>query len=412
MEKLNYKRTFTLGFGFLGVMLYTSLYDAFVPVFLREFVDKAWILGFLITVDHYLSIFIQPLIGRLSDRTHTRLGKRIPYILVGLPIVAVLVCLIPNHWSLTSLLIFVISGNLILSCFRSPMIALMPDITPRQHHSKANGIINFMGGIGAAIALSVGAMLYKVDKGYPFYMAAIIMVASAVVLFFKIKEKRDVLEYSKPVSHGVDPALKARIKSPRELMAFIKSSKNALMLLLSIFFLFVAFYCVSSFFTLFAKELLHVEAHVSTMKFAYLVGTLLVFALPAGILSDKIGKKKTMLIGIVIMILDFSCIVFTRDINVIGYLFIPAGIGWALIIVNAYPAVVSMADATNIGSYTGLYYLFSSLSSLASPPLIGMLIDRFGYGILFKYSVGSFVLALVFLLLVKQPKNQELASDT
>jgi maltose/moltooligosaccharide transporter len=280
----------------------------------------------------------------------------------------------------------------------------MPDITPVQHQSKANGVINFMGGLGAAIALSVGALLDKTKHAVPFYICAAVILISTVVLFVNIREKRDVLQYSNSPNHGLSGEFKKK-KTLRQLAVMVKSMKNVLMLLISIFFLFIAFYCVSSFFTLFAQEHLNVAAHVATGKFAFLVGTMLVFALPAGIISDKIGKKKTMLIGIIAMILVFGGINFTKDINVIGYLFIPAGAAWALIIVNAYPFVISMTDTKNIGSYTGFYYFFSSLASLVSPPFIGLLIDKLGYGILFKYSVVGFILALVCILFVKAPKE-------
>jgi MFS family permease len=181
--------------------------------------------------------------------------------------------------------------------------------------------------------------------------------------------------------------------------------RNVLILLISIFFLFIAFNSVSSFFTLFAMEHLHVEESTATGKFAFLAALMLLFALPAGFIGEKLGKKKTIFIGIVIMILDFGGILFTTDIDVIGFLFIPAGAAWALIMINIYPYVVSMADSKNIGSYTGLYYLFSSLAAIASPPLIGFLIDLYGYGVLFRYSVASFILALVFMLFVRTPRE-------
>jgi maltose/moltooligosaccharide transporter len=406
MDKLNYKKTFILGFGFMAIMLYTTLYDAFVPIFLREFINKTWIIGFLITVDHYLSIFIQPLAGRLSDKTNTRFGKRMPYILIGMPLVAILVCLIPNYWSLASLLIIVILCNLVLSAFRSPMIALMPDITQPQLHSKANGAINFMGGIGAAIALSVGALLYAINHAFPFYMAAVILLISTAVLFFNIKEKRDALEYSAPSIDGPDNVTTEKIRNLNDLLAAVKNMKNALILLFSIFFLFIAFYSVSSYFTLFAKEHLQVSEALAARKFAFLPALMLIMAVPAGLIGAKIGKKKTILIGITVMMLVFGGISITTDINVIGFLFIPAGAAWALIMINAYPFVISMTDTKNIGAYTGFYYFFSSLASLVSPPLIGLLIDKIGYGILFTSSVGSFALAFIFMLFVRPQKKE------
>lgn len=404
--KLNYKKTFILGFGFLSIMLCATLYDAFIPVFLRKFIDKNWLIGFLMTIDNYVSLFLQPLVGRLSDRTNTKFGKRMPYILIGMPLSALMVSLIPNHWSFISLVFIIVLYNLIMAAYRSPTVALMPDITPSQHQSKANGVINFMGGIGAAIALFVGSSLYDVNPEYPFYMAAAILLFSMAVLFFKIKEKRDALEYEASDSDSAHTGIKTFIKNPGQIFSAVKSMKYVLLLLCSTFFLYSAFNSVSSFFTLFSIDYLHISGSIAIGKFAYLAALMVIFALPAGFIGAKLGKKKTITIGIVIMILVFGSINFTKDINVIGYLFIPAGIAWALVMINTYPFVVSMTDAKNVGAYTGLYYLFSSLAAIASPPLIGFLIDTVGYSVLFKYSVAGFILALVFILFVRTPKEE------
>lgn len=404
--KLNYKKTFILGFGFLSIMLCATLYDAFVPVFLHKFIDKTWLIGFLMTIDNYVSLFLQPLVGRLSDRTNTKFGKRMPYILIGMPLSAIMVSLIPIHWSFISLVFIIILYNLIMAAYRSPTVALMPDITPRLHQSKANGVINFMGGTGAAIALFVGSRLYEVNPGYPFYMAAAILLFSTAVLFFNIREKRDALEYETSDSEPAHTGIKTFIRNPGQFISAVKSMKYVLLLLFSVFFLNIAFNSVSSFFTLFSKEYLHISESVAAGKLAYLAALMVIFALPAGFIGAKLGKKKTIIIGIVIMILVFGSINFTNNINVIGYLFIPAGIAWALVIINTYPLVVSMTDTKKVGAFTGLYYLFSSLAAIASPPLIGLLIDTIGYGILFKYSVAGFILALIFVLFVRTPKEE------
>lgn len=402
---MNYKKTFILGFGLLAISLCATLYDAFVPIFLHKFIDKAWLIGLLMTIDNYLGLFIQPLVGRLSDRTHTSFGKRMPYLLIGMPIAAIVICMIPNHWSLITLVSIIIIFNLSMATFRSPTIALMPDITPPQHQSKANGVINFMGGIGAAVALYFGSRLYNVNPAFPFYLAAIVLLICVVILFFNIKEKRDALNYLPPVVSVANVTKKTKGLPIRQFFKAIRTMKNVLLLLVTVFFLYVAFNSVSSFFTLFAKEYLQVPEGVAAGKFAYLAALMVLFALPAGFLGTKFGKKRTMLVGIIIIIFVFGSINFTTDINVIGYLFIPAGAAWALVMINAYPFVVSMTQAKNVGTYTGLYYLFSSLAAIASPPLIGYLIDTLGFSILFKYSTAGFILALIFLLLVKQPQE-------
>lgn len=403
--KLNYKKTFILGFGFFAITLCASLYDSFVPIFLHKFIDKAWLIGFLMTMDNYIGLFLQPLIGTLSDRTHTRFGRRMPYILICMPLAAIFVCIIPNHWSLVTLLIIIVLYNLIMSTFRSPTVALMPDITPAPLRSKANGVINFMGGAGAVIAFFVGSKLYAINPAYSFYMAAVLMLVSVTILFFKIKEKRDSLNYAAVTHASSEVPDKLKVKNARHLFAVIRKMKNVLLLLTAIFFWFIAYNSVSSFFSLYGKEFLHIAPETATGKLTFFSLSMLISAIPAGFLGTKFGKKKTILAGLIVIILVFAGIISTKDINIIGYLFIPGGIAWALININSYPFVVSMTDQKNIGSYTGLYYLFSSLAAIASPPFIGLLIDKLGYAILFKYSVCGFILALAFILLVKSPKE-------
>lgn len=405
--KLNYKKTFILGFGFFAIMLCASLYDSFVPLFLKKFTENPFLIGLAMTLDNYLGLFLQPYIGARSDSTRTRFGRRMPYILICMPLAAIFICIIPNHWSLLSLVIIIVVYNLIMSTFRSPTVALMPDITPAPLRSKANGVINFMGGVGSIVAFLIGSKLYAVNHAYPFYMAAVLLLVSAVILFFKIKEKRDALDYSD--EKGKEPIIRSKI-SIKNLKPYIKlmtEDKNVLMLLVAIFFWFIAYNAVSAFFSLYGQEFLKIAPEVAVGKLTYFSGAMVLCAIPAGLLGTLIGKKKTIIIGLISIILVFGCVFFTNDIDVIGYLFIPAGAAWALININSYPFVVSMTSQSKIGSYTGFYYLFSSLAAIASPPLIGLLIPLFndGYGILFKYSAVGFVLALVCILFVKTPKE-------
>jgi maltose/moltooligosaccharide transporter len=403
-QKLNYGKTFILGFGFLAIMLCASLYDSFVPIFLRKFIDKAWLIGFLMTMDNYIGLFLQPAIGALSDRTNSRLGKRMPFILICMPLAAVFVSIIPNHWDLLSLIIIIVIFNILMACFRSPTVALMPDITPPALRSKANGVINFMGGLGAVIAYLVGSKLYDMDAAFPFYMAAILLIISVLILYFNIKEKRDSLT----LLEAAERENKRKENQVAEQLTVLKNGGSVVMLLLAIFFWFIAYNAVSTFFTLYGTEYLHVTEGAAALRLTFFSGSLVLFSIPAGFLGTKLGKKKTIILGLLLMIATFGGIFFAKNINIIGILFIPAGAAWALININSYPFIVSMSKTKNIGAFTGLYYLFSSLAAIASPPLVGLLADLFGYGILFTYALVGFVLALVCILFVKSPKEEKI----
>lgn len=396
--KLNYKKTLLLGFGFLSISLTWALYNSFVPIFLRKFIVSNGVIGFIMTLDNYAGLFLQPIFGTLSDRTRTRFGRRIPYLLIGMPIAALFLCIIPWHWSLISLVFLIVCLNLDMASFRSPTIALMPDLTPGPLRSKANGVINLMGGLGSVIAYFIGSKLYSVNKAYPFYMAAVFMLISLAVLYKNIKERRDALNYDD---------VPVKIEEQKEDSSG-KLSKNVVFLLIAIFFWFVAFNPVEAFFTLYGKYFLNVNEAVAASKLTYFSLSMMIFAVPAGIIATKIGKKKTIITGLILMILLFAAILNANDINTIGYIFIFAGFCWALININSYPLVVSMTTGSNIGKFTGFYYIFSALAAIVSPPVAGGLIDIFGYDILFKISLVGFILALIFISLVKPPAENNI----
>ena len=167
MKKLDYKKVFLLGIGFFAISVTWSIYNAFVPKILSNFISSTTIIGFIMTIDNYFALFLQPAVGILSDKVDTKHGKRMPFIMVGMPLSVVFIILVANYKNLPMLITFIVLMNLSMSIFRSPVVALMPDITPKENRSKANSIINLMGGIGSVIAYIVGSKLWDVDEKYP-----------------------------------------------------------------------------------------------------------------------------------------------------------------------------------------------------------------------------------------------------
>jgi Na+/melibiose symporter-like transporter len=178
--KFSYGKIFLLGFGFFGVSVIWGVYNAFVPIFLaNKFGLEAAFIGFFMTLDNVAALFIQPPVGAWSDRLRTPIGRRLPFILVGAPITALAFGLIPLAAVLP--LFVACTSTLLLSAalWRTPVVALMPDITPSEKRSQANGIINFMGGIGTIIALQTGGALYKLSPAFPFWLGSALVVIAA-----------------------------------------------------------------------------------------------------------------------------------------------------------------------------------------------------------------------------------------
>lgn len=383
MKKLNYKKVFLLGIGFFAISVTWSIYNAFVPKILSNFISSTTIIGFIMTIDNYFALFLQPAVGILSDKVDTRHGKRMPFIMIGMPLSVVFIMLVANYKNLPMLITFIVLMNLSMSIFRSPVVALMPDITPKENRSKANSIINLMGGIGSVIAYIVGSKLWDMNEKFPFYLAAILMLFSFILLFNSIKEKRDVAQYEKD-----EEASKSFIQSIKEAV----KNKNVLFLLLAICSWFIGFAGIETLFTLYGEKYLGIKTSAAAFSFTFISIAFLISAIPAGILGTKFGKKKTITAGIVGIVVSFLIIGFMNNIIYIRAMFLICGFFWALININSYPFVTDMAPKGKIGTFTGLYYLTASVAAIVSPPLLGFIIDLLGYRYMFFYGAIFFIM--------------------
>ncbi|MEK3885364.1 SLC45 family MFS transporter [Paenibacillus sp. PL2-23] len=381
-------RTWLLGLGFFSISITWALYNAFVPFFLEDYIASVGMIAFLMTLDNYFAIFLQPLIGRISDRTNTRFGRRMPFLLIGMPLAALFGALIPWHNGLLLLILFMVLMNLSMSIYRSPTVALMPDITQPHQRTRANGIINFMGGVGSIIAFGAGSILYDQHKSLPFLTSSILTIACLAILLVVIREKRHAISYA--------PADGYKLRSFRR-----EWTKPTLFLLAAIFFWFFSYQGIEALFTLYGKNHLGLKESEASFSLAFFSLAFVAMAIPSGLLGNRYGKKPVIMTGIIGLILIFSSITFIDTLLGLRILLIIGGIFWALININSYPFIVALGPESSIGTRTGIYYIASSLAAVASPPLMGMLIDGFDYAILFPVAAGGMVLALLFLLGVK-----------
>jgi maltose/moltooligosaccharide transporter len=386
------KKTWLLGFGFFGISIGWSLYNGFVPFFLNNYLASTALIGFLMTIDNYFALFIQPYIGNRSDRTNTRYGRRMPYLMIGIPIAALFYALIPFHVSLMTLILFMVCMNLSMAIFRSPTIALMPDITPEPKRTKANGVINFMGGCGAILAFSAGSLLYNVDESLPFLAVSAIFLIALWIIFKNINEKRDAI----PNHIVVNPQ---KFDYKREL------NSATLYLLAAIFFWFIAIQGMEALFTLYGVNELGLSQSASAFSLAFFSLSFVLSAIPSGLLGAKYGEKKMILIGIIGLVFVFFLLSLVESVISLRAILLVGGMFWACININAYPFIVSTGNAHSYGTRTGLYYFVSSLAAIISPPTLGLLIDLFGFGILFYAAAGSMILALACLLRVNNAEN-------
>lgn len=385
--KLDSKKIFILGLGFFGINLLWPVYNAFVPIMLEQYTTKATLIGLIMTIDNLFAVIFQPIFGAMSDRTRSRFGRRMPYILIGLPISAILFSIVPYTSSLKSLMLTVIIMNFTMSIYRAPTVALMPDVTPSPLRSKANGIVNFMGGLAAVIAYLIGGVLYKKNPTYPFHLSSIVMIIALIILYIFIKEPIDFI-------------IEKKVK--RERNTDIGKTRSLIFLLLAIFFWFTGYNAVETFFSLYGQHVLNIDPSKASILLSLFSASFLVFAIPSGYLGTKIGRRKTILIGLIGVILVFAPLIFIKNVTLITILLVVGGGFWAMININSYPMIVEIAPKNGVGAYTGYYYFFSASSAVASPILFGRIKDLLGsYDILFLYSVISFIIALSCMNFVK-----------
>ncbi|MDF2989214.1 MAG: transporter, major facilitator family protein [Eubacterium sp.] len=421
--KLNYKQTFLIGFGFFASSIAWAMYNNYVPVLLGKYLTSTTLIGIVMTFDNIFGVIFQPLFGTLSDKTRTRFGRRMPYILIGIPICAVAFPFIPFTGSLFSLMAVVIIFNFVMSTWRAPVVALMPDLTPAPLRSQANGIINFMGGLGSLFSFLAGGLLFKAGgMPLPFAASAALMLLSVIVLKVFVREQVNVQ------LHDNEPAgeeLKADIlpEEPETDASKYKANPAArkvslIFLLLAILFWFTGYNAVETFFSLYVTNTLkdasgnYLTAGDASLLLAMFSLTFLFFSIPAGFISGRIGRKRTILIGLSGVMILFTLMMFTNNIWALRILLLLGGIFWACVNINSLPMVVEMAQWKDIGRYTGYYYFFSFSAAIISPILFGFIRDMVvRYDAIFIYSAIAFALAIVCMQFVKHGEAKPVKSE-
>lgn len=404
--RLNYKRTFFVGLAFMSIQAFWQLYNYVIPLILEHtFRLSEEIIGYVMAADNVLALFLLPLFGALSDKTQTCLGRRTPYILVGTVLAAGLMVLVPiADWNKNFTLFAVGLGVLLLvmSTYRSPAVALMPDVTPKPLRSKANAVINLMGALGAIVALGVITFLLpKIDittgekpQSYllVFAIIAAFMLLAAVVLPFTVKENKLVAEMPpEPIEEKGEVGKMSR-----------PVKRSLIFMLLSVALWYMAYNAVDSAYSRYVLDVWGVDESLGSTMMIVAMAVATISYLPIGIISSSIGRKKVILGGVILMGGSFSAGIMFTSYSPLAYVVMGLiGIGWAAINVNSYPMVVEMSRGSDVGKYTGYYYTFSMAAQVATPILSGYLFKHFSYSVLFPYAVAFTALAFVTMLMVK-----------
>ena len=413
--KLNTKRTVLVGFAFLSICAFWQMYDNLIPKILTEtFGIGESISGIIMASDNILALFLLPLFGGLSDKCTSKLGRRRPFILFGTIAAVVLMMALPvltdsfhaepASWKL---ICFVIGLGMLLiamGTYRSPAVALMPDVTPKPLRSKANAIINLMGALGGIIYLIITTFLYKTSADvYVSYLPLFaivggIMLAALAVVMFCVNEPKLVAEQKKYEEAHPEDLLVEVTENGEALPADVKKSLS--FLLVSIALWFIGYNGVTTWFSVYASNMWGMTLGQANTCLTVATAGAIVSYIPVGNVASKIGRRKTIRFGTLLLSGSFAvAFVYTMLVGsfspVLYGLFILVGVAWAAINVNSLPMVVEMCKGSEVGKFTGLYYTFSMSAQIMTPIVAGWLLENVDYKTLFPYAAifvfGSFI---------------------
>jgi MFS family permease len=459
--KLDSKKTILVGFAFLTISMFWVVYDTIISkLLINSFgLNQTWS-GVLMALDNMLALVLLPLFGLWSDRTKSKYGKRTPYIFFGTIIAAIVIVgvgivdyyqlmavegagigpvlgtteagytflgsdllystkelatvarrnlIFNNITSVNPTLLIVFIGVLFIaliamSLYRTPAVSLMPDVTPKPLRSKANAIINLMGTVGGMISLGFMTFLAKDYQSYipAFVVLAVLMLGFLAAFMFTVKEVKWVKENNElMVREGLmDEKEAEEILEGKEEKMPKDVRRSFLLILASVVLWFFAYNAATSKFSVYATDVLNTGF---TLPLLVANLTALITFIPIGIIATKIGRKKTILIGIGILTAAFVLAIFLTEQTalLIWVTMALAGVGWATINVNSYPMVVEMSKGSNIGKYTGYYYTASMAAQIFTPIISGALMDWLGMRVLFPYSTVFIIAAFVTMYFVK-----------
>ena len=459
--KLHTWHTILTGFAFLTTSIAWAIYDPYITKILnRLLTESVWItnlsaklneafpvlakfaetqgqdvnvgggitlvplfIGVIMTFDNIFGVIFQPTFGKLSDRCRSKLGKRRPFIVYGAPVSALLFAIIP--WvalksTLPVTMIFIILFVFSMSLWRAPAVALMPALTPSHLRSEGNAIINLMGGVGSVIGMVAGTLvsaIYLAVTGvkvtaeneqftsfpYVFLLGAIVMVIGMLVVRIFVKEPSSLEEVAANNQYMDEKAAKKAEKAARKAEKLSKGERKSLIFMLGgLFFLFCGTNAITTFFALFAEEVLGKstgEATIMTTLFAVCSAAA---AIPAGKMGKKIGRKKTILIGLIVFMAVFLLYVLTQNMALIWVALVLGGAANMFITVNTLPLVLDIGGIEKVGTFTGYYYTATFSAQIASPIIYGIVRMFTGsYMSLFVYSPIMFILSIACILFVK-----------
>jgi len=417
--KLRTWQTIRVGFAFLSICAFWQMYNSVVPLVLTNtFHLNETYSGIIMAMDNILALFLLPLFGAISDRCTSRIGKRKPFILFGTLAACALMLLLPlldnayyaSPKAAVEILFIAILGLLLIAMgtYRSPAVALMPDVTPKPLRSQANAIINLMGAVGGIIYLVIATVLYSESRTagldhvnyMPLFMiVACIMLLAMLIVMFTVDEVRLNREMAEYEAQHPEENLVVEDESGNQTLP-VEVRRSLAFLLVSIALWFIAYNGIETWFTTYASRMWNMSLGSASLCLTIATVGAIVSYIPVGAIAERVGRKRCIFGGILMMFTAFAVAFLYTQLSdrfhpALYALFVLIGSGWAAINVNSLPMVVEMCKGSDVGRFTGLYYTFSMSAQIVTPIVAGWLMNHISYKTLFPY--GAVFMAAAFI---------------
>lgn len=438
--KLNLKLTFKIALAFFGILMLWQVYNTYCPIILEAMLKELglketnYLVGIIMALDNIAAIFIMPIFGRLSDKTHTRFGKRMPYIVLGMLLTIVtfpFIALMCMWNSFAGVITFMLLFLIIMQSYRSPAVALMPDLTPKPLRSGANGIVNLVGYMGGVFATVLGMFsIFKLNSQsslteiqnkviWPFIVCTAVLVVVLILMIIFIKENDLLKQTKEDVLYGETLSDTHEIINEDNVLSK-KDKRNLFIILTAIVLWYMGFNSFETFGSLFFKNVVGDSTMYSTMAMVLSVVSIVTFIFFSTI-SNRIGRKLSIIIGLVSIAVALASVAVVsilpnisfvdENANVtIGWkiffigMSVLIGFGWALVNVNSFPMVVEYSNTKNLGKYTSFYYISSMIAQSITPIVVGLIMDfnELGQRLLFVYASSLMILSIIAVIFVKE----------
>ncbi len=431
--KLKYGKTILIGFGFMASMISWTIYNAYVPLILKEndaissLAITGTIVGIIMVIDNIFGVIFQPLFGRISDTTHTRFGKRTPFLMVGIPVAALFFVLIPRIPDIWFLMPCIILFTFTMSTWRAPVVALMPDLTPSKLRSEGNAIINLMGAVGTVLGTVAGkiiSVVFKIEatdntsiRNGVFIFGAVVMIICLLVVVFIVKEPDNRLSKINSRTLESEEERKRARKAEKEKFKAMRlpsaERKSLIFMLIALFFNSNATDSIQTYFTTFATAELSMSETKAPLFITVFAFATVAAALPAGKLGKHYGRKKTIMIGLGGIVSLFLLYFITQSMAMLYVAIVCGGALIALVTINTLPLVLELGGDERVGTFTGYYYTATFSASIVGPVACGVIFDVTGtYWSLFVYCSVCFALALASVSQVRHGEVSTISDET